>query len=221
MPPAAWSVAIVANAPSGRSARATLSTPTVGSIQWNAVKATTASNGSSGSGQSSNASTTTCAFGNAPRFRVATAARFAPSSTATTAATAFGEGHGGLPGPAPDLEDATPRADAGEREEVVEERIRVSRASAVVELGVFVEDRSQLVGHTTAAWQTARRTHLAYPVAAPGTLRHMLALVCPELGGEEVLRIEELPAPECGPGDVRIARARGVGELPRHARDPR
>lgn len=33
----------------------------------------------------------------------------------------------------------------------------------------------------------------------------MLALVCPELGGEEVLRIEELPAAECGPGDVRIA----------------
>jgi NADPH2:quinone reductase len=33
----------------------------------------------------------------------------------------------------------------------------------------------------------------------------MLALVCPELGGEDVLRIEELPAPECGPDDVRIA----------------
>jgi NADPH2:quinone reductase len=32
----------------------------------------------------------------------------------------------------------------------------------------------------------------------------MQALVCPELGGEEVLRVEEVPAPECGPGDVRI-----------------
>jgi NADPH2:quinone reductase len=33
----------------------------------------------------------------------------------------------------------------------------------------------------------------------------MLALVCPELGGEEVLRVEELPSQECGPGAVRIA----------------
>jgi NADPH2:quinone reductase len=39
----------------------------------------------------------------------------------------------------------------------------------------------------------------------------MLALVCPELGGEEVLRIEELPAPECGPRSVRVgARAASV-----------
>jgi NADPH2:quinone reductase len=30
------------------------------------------------------------------------------------------------------------------------------------------------------------------------------ALVCPELGGEEVLRVEELPSPECGPDQVRI-----------------
>jgi NADPH2:quinone reductase len=30
------------------------------------------------------------------------------------------------------------------------------------------------------------------------------ALVCPELGGEEVLRIEDLPDPECGPSQVRI-----------------
>ena len=33
----------------------------------------------------------------------------------------------------------------------------------------------------------------------------MKALVCPELGGEEVLRVEELPTRECGPTDVRIA----------------
>lgn len=32
----------------------------------------------------------------------------------------------------------------------------------------------------------------------------MKALVCPELGGEEVLRVEELPSPECGPDQVRI-----------------
>jgi NADPH2:quinone reductase len=30
------------------------------------------------------------------------------------------------------------------------------------------------------------------------------ALVCPELGPEEVLRVEELPDPECGPAQVRI-----------------
>jgi len=37
------------------------------------------------------------------------------------------------------------------------------------------------------------------------------ALVCPELGGEEVLRVEEVPSPPCGPGDVRIgARAAAV-----------
>jgi NADPH:quinone reductase len=32
----------------------------------------------------------------------------------------------------------------------------------------------------------------------------MIALVCPELGGEEVLRVEELPSPPCGPDEVRI-----------------
>jgi NADPH2:quinone reductase len=30
------------------------------------------------------------------------------------------------------------------------------------------------------------------------------ALVCPELGPEEVLRVEDLPDPECGPAQVRI-----------------
>lgn len=30
------------------------------------------------------------------------------------------------------------------------------------------------------------------------------ALVCPELGGEEVLRVEEWPSPQCGPNEVRI-----------------
>jgi NADPH:quinone reductase len=30
------------------------------------------------------------------------------------------------------------------------------------------------------------------------------ALVCPELGPEEVLRVEQLPDPECGPSQVRI-----------------
>jgi NADPH2:quinone reductase len=30
------------------------------------------------------------------------------------------------------------------------------------------------------------------------------ALVCPELGPEEVLRVEDLPDPECGPSQVRI-----------------
>lgn len=39
----------------------------------------------------------------------------------------------------------------------------------------------------------------------------MRALVCPELGGEEVLEVRELPSPSCGAGEVRIcARAAGV-----------
>src|SRR5262245_47096835 len=32
----------------------------------------------------------------------------------------------------------------------------------------------------------------------------MRALVCPELGGEAVLRVDDVPAPDCGPGQVRI-----------------
>ena len=32
----------------------------------------------------------------------------------------------------------------------------------------------------------------------------MKALVCPELGGEDVLRVQELPSPPCGPHEVRI-----------------
>ncbi|MFI5045449.1 MAG: NADPH:quinone oxidoreductase family protein [Acidimicrobiia bacterium] len=32
----------------------------------------------------------------------------------------------------------------------------------------------------------------------------MRALVCPEIGDEDILRVEDVPAPECGPGDVRI-----------------
>ena len=41
--------------------------------------------------------------------------------------------------------------------------------------------------------------------------RRVRALVCPELGGEEVLRVDELPSPECGPRAVRIgARAASV-----------
>lgn len=37
------------------------------------------------------------------------------------------------------------------------------------------------------------------------------ALVCPELGSEDVLRVEELPSPPCGPSQVRIgARAAAV-----------
>ena len=33
----------------------------------------------------------------------------------------------------------------------------------------------------------------------------MRALVCPELGGEEVLRVDDVPLPTCGSSDVRIA----------------
>jgi len=32
----------------------------------------------------------------------------------------------------------------------------------------------------------------------------MRALVCPELGGEEVLRVDDIATPACGPSDVRI-----------------
>ena len=39
----------------------------------------------------------------------------------------------------------------------------------------------------------------------------MRALVCPELGGEEVLEVRDVPSPPCGPGEVRIgARAAAV-----------
>jgi len=56
-------VADDASAPPGCSARATRSSRAAGSIQWNAVAETTASNGSSGSGQSSKAAVTTSAAG--------------------------------------------------------------------------------------------------------------------------------------------------------------
>jgi NADPH2:quinone reductase len=39
----------------------------------------------------------------------------------------------------------------------------------------------------------------------------MRALVCPELGDEDVLEVRDVPSPPCGPGEVRIgARAAGV-----------
>jgi len=55
---------------------------TAGSIQWNAVAETTASNGPSGSSQVSKSAATTSTAPNPARFRWATAAMSAPSSTA-------------------------------------------------------------------------------------------------------------------------------------------
>src|SRR5829696_7529632 len=74
---------MVASQPPGRRASAALATRTAGSIQWKAVAARTRSNGSDGSGQSSKAAVTTSTVGNRARLRRATAARWAPSSTAT------------------------------------------------------------------------------------------------------------------------------------------
>ena len=132
-------------------------------------------------------------------MRAATAGEVRPELHRDHGAAAFGEGHGRLPRAAPDLQHATPGTDAGQREQVVEERIGVARARAVVELGVFVEDRSQVVGHGPSL------TGSGYPHSTIIGEQPMKALVCPELGGEEVLRIEELEPRDCGPKDVRIA----------------
>ena len=69
----------------------------------------------------------------------------------------------------------------------------------MVKLGVLVEDSSELVGHGPSLTETRVPSLHDYRGAA------MKALVCPELGGEEVLRIEELKPRDCGPKDVRIA----------------
>ena len=103
------------------------------------------------------------------------------------------------PVPHPISNTRLPAPMPAEREEVVEERIGVARAGAVVELGVFVEDRSQVVGHGPSL------TGSGYPHSTIIGEQPMKALVCPELGGEEVLRIEELEPRDCGPKDVRIA----------------
>jgi hypothetical protein len=74
-----------ASAPPGCRAAAARSSATVGSIQWNAVAAKTARNGSGGSAHSSNAAVTTSTPATPASLRRATAARPAPSSTATIA----------------------------------------------------------------------------------------------------------------------------------------
>src|SRR5437764_2669735 len=80
-----WWVATVARAPPARKASAHLPTRVAGSSQWNAVAASTVSNGCAGSGQSSNAATSTWTEANRASLRRATAAMLAPSSTHTIA----------------------------------------------------------------------------------------------------------------------------------------
>ena len=107
------------------------------------------------------------------------------------------------------------RTDAGQREQVVEERIGVARARAVVELGVFVEDRSQVVGHGPSLTEPRVPSLHDYRGAA----HEGVGVSGARWRGSAAHRGAR--ASRLRPEGRAHRGARRVGELSRHARHPR